>query len=175
MSLRWQVTKISSEEGNEIFWVMVFNATFNNISVISWRLVLLVKETADLPQVTKSCIEYNSPRVGFELTTFVVIGTECIGSCPWWPLSYKTTHDKFLHKIYNGSDNIFFQFDTYGSSKKQIWRIMTKIWFSEKRSSWRLMDKELCIPTILIGTGTFVIWSFVIAILYISHMCKSTN
>jgi len=25
--------------------VMVFNATFNNISVISWRPVLLVKET----------------------------------------------------------------------------------------------------------------------------------
>jgi hypothetical protein len=25
--------------------VMVFNTTFNNISVISWRLVLLVEET----------------------------------------------------------------------------------------------------------------------------------
>ena len=34
--------------------VMVFNATFNNISVtcISWRSVLLVKETTDLSQVT---------------------------------------------------------------------------------------------------------------------------
>jgi hypothetical protein len=37
---------------------MVFNATFNNISVISWRSVLLVEETeypektTDLPQVT---------------------------------------------------------------------------------------------------------------------------
>jgi hypothetical protein len=26
-------------------WSMVVNATFNNISVISWRLVLLVEET----------------------------------------------------------------------------------------------------------------------------------
>jgi hypothetical protein len=26
-------------------WFMVFNVTFNNISVISWRSVLLVKET----------------------------------------------------------------------------------------------------------------------------------
>jgi hypothetical protein len=26
-------------------WFMVFNATFNNISAISWRSVLLVKET----------------------------------------------------------------------------------------------------------------------------------
>ena len=32
--------------------IMVFNATFNNISVISWRSVLLVEETTDLPQVT---------------------------------------------------------------------------------------------------------------------------
>jgi hypothetical protein len=27
--------------------VMVFNATFNNISAISWRLVLLVEETGE--------------------------------------------------------------------------------------------------------------------------------
>ena len=26
-------------------WFMVFNATFNNISVILWQLVLLVEET----------------------------------------------------------------------------------------------------------------------------------
>ena len=39
---------------------MVFNATFNNISIISWRLVFLVEEngvqypgkTTKLPQVT---------------------------------------------------------------------------------------------------------------------------
>ena len=30
---------------NHLIWVMVFNATFNNISVISWRSVLLVEET----------------------------------------------------------------------------------------------------------------------------------
>ena len=29
------------------FWFMVFNATFNNISAISWRLVLLVEETGE--------------------------------------------------------------------------------------------------------------------------------
>ena len=26
-------------------WIMLFNATFNNIPVISWRSVILVKET----------------------------------------------------------------------------------------------------------------------------------
>jgi steroid 5-alpha reductase family enzyme len=27
-----------------LIWIMVFNATFNNISAISWRTVLLVEE-----------------------------------------------------------------------------------------------------------------------------------
>ena len=31
---------------------MVFNATINDISVISWRSVLLVEETTNLSQVT---------------------------------------------------------------------------------------------------------------------------
>jgi hypothetical protein len=40
------------------FWFMVFNATFNNISAISWQSVLLVEETripektTDLSQVS---------------------------------------------------------------------------------------------------------------------------
>jgi hypothetical protein len=41
---------------NKLTWgVMVFNATFNNLSVISWRSVLLVEyteKTIDLLQVT---------------------------------------------------------------------------------------------------------------------------
>ena len=32
--------------------VMVFNATFNNISAISWQSLLLVEKTTDLSQVT---------------------------------------------------------------------------------------------------------------------------
>jgi len=69
----------------------VFNATFNNISVISWRSVLLMEETeypkkknTDLPQVTDKLYRimlYTSPWLRFELTTLVVIGTDCIGSC----------------------------------------------------------------------------------------------
>jgi hypothetical protein len=45
-----------------ICWFMVFNATFNNISVKSWRLVLLLEEigvpekTTDLLQVTDKLI-----------------------------------------------------------------------------------------------------------------------
>ena len=43
-------------------WDMVSNATFNNISANSWRSILLVEESTDLPQVTRCCIEYNSPE-----------------------------------------------------------------------------------------------------------------
>ena len=73
--------------------IMVFNATFNNISVILWWSVSLVEETA-VPKEnhqpsashwqtyhTMLYIEYTSPWMGFELTTLVVIGTDCIGNC----------------------------------------------------------------------------------------------
>jgi len=70
---------------------MVFNTTFNNISVVSWRSVLLVEETgvsgenhrpvANHRQTLSHIIIYKNIMlyrvhlawVGFELTTFVVI------------------------------------------------------------------------------------------------------
>jgi hypothetical protein len=57
---------------------MVFNATFNNISVISWRSDLLMEETIYLSQVTDKL----SHNVHLAWTRFVlvVIGTDCIDS-----------------------------------------------------------------------------------------------
>ena len=68
---------------------MVFNTTFNSISVISWRSVSLVEcpeKTTDIPHVTDKLYHMMWYRVhiawaGFEPTTLVVIGTDCIGSC----------------------------------------------------------------------------------------------
>ena len=69
---------------------MVFTATFNNISVISWRSVLLVEETewpgetSDLSHVSdKLChiMLYTSPWSRLELTISVVLNTDCTGSC----------------------------------------------------------------------------------------------
>ena len=67
---------------------MVFNATFKNISVVSWQSVLLVEETGenhDLSQVADKFHQImlygvHLAMTGFELATLVVIGTDCTGS-----------------------------------------------------------------------------------------------
>jgi hypothetical protein len=65
-------------------WFMVLNATFNNISVISCRSVLLVEAT-EVPEENhqpvashwQTCID----MAWFELSTLVVISTDCTCSC----------------------------------------------------------------------------------------------
>ena len=71
---------------------MVFNATYNNNTVISWWQVLMwrkpeyPKKTKDLPQVTDKLYHImlymyrELPRNGFESTTSLVIGNDFIGN-----------------------------------------------------------------------------------------------
>jgi len=78
---------------------MVFNTTFNNILVLSWQSVLLVEETCvpgENPRPAASHSQTSSHNVIhlalIELTTSVVIGTDCISSISaelkrhlrWW-------------------------------------------------------------------------------------------
>jgi hypothetical protein len=68
-------------------WFMVFKATFNNISVLLMEETRVPGGKNELSQVTDKLfhimlhIEYISPWTWFELTTLVVIGTDCTGSC----------------------------------------------------------------------------------------------
>jgi hypothetical protein len=67
---------------------MVFNATFNNISVVSCS-VLLVEELTNF--ITYCCIKYTLPWTGFDLSTLVMIGIDCTCSCKSSYLAITTT------------------------------------------------------------------------------------
>jgi hypothetical protein len=74
-------------------WFMVFNLTFNNISFISWRSVLLMEETGvpgenHLPvashwQTLSHNVVSSAPHLSGVQTCYISgdIGTDCIGSC----------------------------------------------------------------------------------------------
>jgi hypothetical protein len=69
-----------------LFCLMVFNATFNNISVISWRSVLLVEETGGP----------DSFRCGIYSVTFYHFSFLCcpfICSVLWCPLRFPHKND----------------------------------------------------------------------------------
>ena len=91
------------------FRFIVLTTTFNNISVILWRSVLLVLETG-LPrgnhqpvashwQTLSHSVVSSTPchQQGSKLTTLVVIGTDCTGSCkPDYPTITAMTAPQFL-------------------------------------------------------------------------------
>jgi hypothetical protein len=61
--IRIHKTKMNVNQYQRLVWFTVFNVTFNHISIKSWRSVLLMELVSS-----------------FELTTLVVIGTDCTGS-----------------------------------------------------------------------------------------------
>jgi hypothetical protein len=45
---------ISASQGQKRGWDLCFKATYNNISVITWRPVLLVEETGEIHRPVRS-------------------------------------------------------------------------------------------------------------------------
>ena len=75
-----------------LVWFMVFNATFNNLSVISWQSVLLVEETGG-PRIvlhdTLLPFSLNGPTSNYSLSytlNGIKIKVEKLGLCK--PFSY---------------------------------------------------------------------------------------
>ena len=66
-------------------WFMVYIATFNNISVISWRSILLVEETGVPGENHRQTLSHNvvssTPHNEQGSNNLVMIGTDCTGSC----------------------------------------------------------------------------------------------
>ena len=116
--------------------VMAFNTTFNNISVISWRSVLLVEETRvprenHLPVAshwqTLSHNVVSSTSVGFELTTLVVICTDCTGSC-------KSNYHTILTMMVPKSTFVFF----IGLNITRTWQFLQHF----KRTNFDMSSKS---------------------------------
>ena len=79
--------KCSDFECSHVYRVMamVFNVTFYNMSVISWRSALLMGETTNLPYVTGKLYHLklyrvHSPLTEFESATLLVIYADCTTS-----------------------------------------------------------------------------------------------
>jgi hypothetical protein len=97
----WKIKLKNLQEAHHYYRWMVINTTSNNISAISWWSILLVEETGvpgenhrpvashwqNLPHNVISSIPL--PWMGFELTTVMVIGTDCTGS-------YKSNHHTIM-------------------------------------------------------------------------------
>ena len=116
MHINIDINKSCTMEGVR---VMVFNTTFNNISVILWQSVLLVEETrvpgenrwtvaSHWQTLSLDVVEYTSSWVGFKLLILVVMCTDFIGSCKsnyhtitamTAPLLWKVTYTLYILKF----------------------------------------------------------------------------
>ena len=130
---------------------MVSNATFNNISVISWRSVLLVEKTGvpkekttTLSQVTNKLCHIllyilDLDWEGFEYLTLVVIGTDCIGS-----------HKSNYHMITT----------TTAHKRRRVSMVCQHIFNWEFVSTWLYLQYSLVPDLSMLSAPVCIIWQF---------------
>jgi hypothetical protein len=126
-------------------WFMVFNATFNNISVISWRWVLLIEEIGvpgenHLPvssywQTLSPNVVSSTPRHerGSNSQLLVVIGIDCICSCKtiYHPITTTTTPRTMYYPIAKKETKARTMW--YPIKKKQKENKAQKSWWTSQR------------------------------------------
>ena len=98
--------------------LMVTNATFNNITVISWQSGLLVEETRGLKETQRSAsshwqtLSHNVVHLALMVIRTlwsVVIGTDCLGSCKSYYHTITATTAPYCLR-YPWSHRIYFNF-----------------------------------------------------------------
>jgi hypothetical protein len=168
---------------------MVFNATFNNISVIFWQSVLLVEESGVPGENHRPVashwqtlshnvfIKFTSLWTGFELTTLVVIGTECTGSCKSNYHTIITTtapeydEERGLRKnrslAHNTNSRTWIISSKINSTK--VWEKCKMTYFSPYFSPYFLNVYSLCIQSFQIYYT--LIPKLLFIILYFSSIC----
>ena len=73
--------------GNATFTLLAIFQLYRGGQFYSWRKSECPKKIPDILQdinktlITSFCVEYTSPWAIFYLTTFLIIGTDCTGSC----------------------------------------------------------------------------------------------
>jgi hypothetical protein len=125
--------------------VMMLNTTFNNISVISWRSVLLMEETgvpgenylhvaSPWQTLSHNVLSSTLTGAGFEITTLVVIGADCICSCK------SNYHTITTTKVPSNNvlSQLLFEVDKIMGIQKEVGKILS----SNTKDNWIIIRKK---------------------------------